>query len=277
MIFIAFGWMVRPWILGCAISWIRRILTKQGRLVEIGKLSAMIGQFANFHKPTLFGKNAPDPTDGTTKYPRPYHPTECDKYHEILSAYFKQHKIKDQLQNMISILEKYEPGKAPMEVIKKVNAIERKRTELMKSAARQCHNVKKGGKYPYSPKLVTAAQPVLYWKERLSCHRNEVPMPADKDLFRIMYEITDTAGDHRLLIEQQLSRAFTNLRKVQGNSIQLRNEFLKLLAQDRANRLGTDSTVEIENIKRSEESKRLAWFSPQPFLETSFLGWDLDV
>ena len=83
-------------------------------------------------------------------------------------------------------------------------------------------------------------------------------MPAEKDLFQIMYEITNTTDDHRLLIEQQLSRAFTNLRKVQGNSIQLRNEFLKLLAQDHANRLGTDSTVEIENIKRSEESKRLA-------------------
>lgn len=173
-------------------------------------ISGHCGQFADFHKPTLFGKNAPDPTDGTTKYPRPYHPTERDKYHKILSAYFKQHKIKDQLQNMIPILEKYEPGKAPMEVIKKVNAIERKQTVLMKSAARQCHNVKIGGKYPYSPKLVTAAQLVLYWKDRLSCHRNEVPMPADKDIFRIMYEITDTAGDHRLLIEQQLIRAFTS-------------------------------------------------------------------
>ena len=43
MIFIAFGWMVRPWILGCAISWIMRILTKQGRLVEICKLAAMNG------------------------------------------------------------------------------------------------------------------------------------------------------------------------------------------------------------------------------------------
>ena len=83
------------------------------------------------------------------------------------------------------------------------------------------------------------------------CHRKNT-------CFRIMYEITDTAGDHRLLIEQQLSRSFTNLRKVQGNSTQLCNEFLQLLAQDRTNRLGTDFTVEIENIKRSEESKILA-------------------
>ena len=221
-------------------------------------ISDHCAQFADFHKPTLFGKSASDPTDGTTKYPRPYHPTERDKYHKILSDYFSTHKIKEQLLKMVSVLEQYEPGKAPAEVLLKVNAIERKRTELMKSAAKQCHNVKKGGKYPYSPKLVEAAQPVLYWKERLSCHRNGIALPPEKDLFKLMYNITDNAGDHRLLIEQQLCMAFSNLRRVQGNSIQLRNEFLKLLAKDRATRLGTDSTVELENIKRSEESKRLA-------------------
>ena len=83
-------------------------------------------QFADFDKPTLFGKSASDPTDGTTKYPRPYHPTERDKYHEILSGYFSQHKIKEQLCSTVKVLERYEPGKAPAEVmIKKVNALER--------------------------------------------------------------------------------------------------------------------------------------------------------
>ena len=134
-------------------------------------ISDHCAQFADFHKPTLFGKCASDPTDGTTKYPRPYHPTERDKYHKILSDYFIKHQIKEQLLKIITLLDKYEPGKAPREILLKINAIERKRTELMLSAAKQCHNVKKGGKYPYSPKLVAAAQPVLYWKERLSCHR----------------------------------------------------------------------------------------------------------
>lgn len=73
-----------------------------------------------------------------------------------------------------------------------------------------------------------------------------------------MYGITDTAGEHRLLIEQQLSKAFTHLRKVQGSSVQLLNEFLKMLAKDRAGHLGTDCTVELENMKRSDESKWLA-------------------
>ena len=53
MIFIAFGWMVRPWILGCAISWIRSILTKQGRLVEIGKLSAVVGNVEPVDSPHI--------------------------------------------------------------------------------------------------------------------------------------------------------------------------------------------------------------------------------
>ena len=103
-------------------------------------------QFADFDKPTLFEKSASDPTDETTKYPRPYHPTERDKYHEILSGYFSQHKIKEQLCSTVKVLERYEPGKAPAEVmIKKVNALERKQTELIKLAAKQCHNIKKGG------------------------------------------------------------------------------------------------------------------------------------
>ena len=83
-------------------------------------------------------------------------------------------------------------------------------------------------------------------------------MPPEREIMRLMYDITDNAGEHRLLIEQKLSSAYSNLRKVQGNSIQLRNEFLTLLAKDRAARLGTDFTVEIENIRSSEESKRLA-------------------
>ncbi len=164
-------------------------------------ISDHCGHYLDFHKPTLFGKNTPDPTDGTTKYPRPYHPTEREMYHGILSEYFKRHNIKEQLLKIIDTLEQHEPGKAPVDILKKLNAIERKRTELMLSAAKQCHNIKKGGKYPYSPKLVAAAQPVLYWKERLSCHRNEVPMPPEKEIVRMMYNIEDNAGDHRLLIE----------------------------------------------------------------------------
>lgn len=73
-------------------------------------------------------------------------------------------------------------------------------------------------------------------------------MPPERAIRRLMYDIVDNAGEHHLLIEQQLSLAFSNLRKVQGTSIQLHNEFLKLLAKDRAERLGTDITVELENI-----------------------------
>ena len=83
-------------------------------------------------------------------------------------------------------------------------------------------------------------------------------MPTEKAVFTTMYNFQDTAGNDILLIEQQLSIVFSSLRKAQGNSIQMRKEFLNLLAQDWATRLGTDSTVEIENMKQSEESKRLA-------------------
>ena len=221
-------------------------------------LSDHCAQYADFHKPTLFGKSAPDPTDGTTKYPRPYHPQERDKYHTLCMDYFKSHKIKEQMLKIITVLELHEPGKAPPELIQQVQSLERKKTELMIAAAKQCHNVGKGGKYPYSPKLAAAAHPVLYWKERLSCHRNGNPMPTERDVFKLMYSIDDNAGEDRLLIERELSIAFMNLRKAQGNSIKLRNEFLKMLAADRAQRLGTDCTVEIENIKRSEASKRVA-------------------
>ncbi len=59
-------------------------------------------------------------------------------------------------------------------------------------------------------------------------------MPPEKGIFKHMYGITDNTGDHRLLIEQQLSKAFAYLQKVQGSSIQLQNEFLGLLVKDRA-------------------------------------------
>ncbi len=90
--------------------------------------------FFDFHKPTLFGQCASDPNNGTTKYVCPYHPVELNKYHETLSAYFTKHQIKKQLLKVITVLNKYEPGKAPLEELLKVNALEHKRTELIKSA-----------------------------------------------------------------------------------------------------------------------------------------------
>ena len=72
-------------------------------------------------------------------------------------------------------------------------------------------------------------------------------MPPEREFTKLMYGIEGKAGDHRLLVEQQLSKAFSHLSKVQGTSVQLQNEFLKLLAKDRI-------TVKIEIIKRSEES-----------------------
>ena len=80
------------------------------------------GIYADFHKPTLFGKCAPDPTNGTTKYPRPSHPKERNKYSQLCRDYFDRHKIKEQLLKLIPVLDHYEPGKAPDDVTQQVQA-----------------------------------------------------------------------------------------------------------------------------------------------------------
>eukprot|EP00957_Ditylum_brightwellii_P099205 7556006-Ditylum_brightwellii.AAC.1 len=131
--------------------------------------------------------------------------------------------------------------------------LDRQITEIMLGAEKKCRTPKKTG-HVWSIKLVTAAREVRYWKTHKSdLYDKRNPsvhlLKLGKDLdvpFKLLPEN---------IIVSKLTAARKELRKVQKNTAEIRNDYLKEMACLQNSSCNTDIATIIKNIRHKEDVK----------------------
>eukprot|EP00957_Ditylum_brightwellii_P149911 11417052-Ditylum_brightwellii.AAC.1 len=197
-----------------------------------------------------FWANFNNPLDQNQRELVANNPTCRDKYVQILSNLFKDHKVCGKVAELRHQVN--EKTITLHDAISIYEKLDQQITEFMLSAEKRCRKGEIGN--VWSIKLVTAARLVRYWKMRRLNQLNNCPADAyltklGIDLGIQLCPLTTAA------ISSQLTKARNSLKTAQSNATQLRNDYLEEMAAQMSEQSNTDIATIIKNIRHRKEIK----------------------
>jgi hypothetical protein len=206
--------------------------------------------FANFDKTILFMGNHDNPLDQTQRKLIANNPACRDKYVEILSTLFDDHKIVEKVNKLHG---QVSTDLIPLaEAITQYEKLDAQITEFMLNAEKRCRRSTCG--HVWSIKLATAARTVRYWKMRKSDQLNQ------RDHDNYLLQLGDDLNIPYIIktvdqIASHLTTARKHLKQVQGKAAQIRDEYLEEMATQLSKQQNTNIATIFKNIRHREEVK----------------------